>query len=117
MATVNHQGLTRPRRRKRQRIAVALLLVAGLILAIFWTRLQARAALGAAYGARIGCTCRLIENRSLKDCRKDFEPGMSLVLLSEDAPARSVTAQVPLLARQTARLRDGFGCVLQEWTP
>ena len=40
---------------------------------------------------------------------------MELVSLSEDARARSVTARFPLLARETATYREGWGCVLEEW--
>jgi hypothetical protein len=40
---------------------------------------------------------------------------MSLVRLSEDDRAKSVTASVPLLASETATYREGFGCVLEKW--
>jgi hypothetical protein len=70
---------------------------------------------GAAFGARTACSCRYIAGRSLEDCKKDFEPGMELVFLSDDEEARSVTAYVPLLASDTARYREGFGCVLDPW--
>jgi hypothetical protein len=40
---------------------------------------------------------------------------MELVFLSDDEVARSVTAYVPLLASDTARYREGFGCVLDPW--
>lgn len=70
---------------------------------------------GTAYGAHIACSCRHIGGRSLEDCEKDFEPGMELVGLSEDAEARSVTASIPLVARQTATFREGQGCVLEPW--
>ena len=40
---------------------------------------------------------------------------MRLVMLSEDAEARSVTARVPLIASQTARWRPGQGCALDPW--
>ena len=70
---------------------------------------------GAAFGARTACSCRYIAGRSLEDCEKDFEPGMELVFLSDDEDEKSVTATVPLLASQTARYREGFGCVLEPW--
>jgi hypothetical protein len=72
---------------------------------------------GAAFGARIACSCRYIAGRGLKDCRKDFEPGMQVVVLRDDADARSVTAYVPLLARETARYQPGYGCLLERWVP
>jgi hypothetical protein len=119
MATAKPQRIYRngPRRHYWRNSLIALVVVALLALAVFWNHLQARAVIGSSYAARIACTCRYIEGRGLKDCRKDFEPGMGLVMLSENVPARSVTARVPLLASQTATLRDGAGCVLQSWVP
>jgi hypothetical protein len=70
---------------------------------------------GAAVGARIACSCRYVAGRSLKDCKKDFEPRMEAVFLREDADARSVTAFVPLIVSETARYRKGYGCVLDPW--
>ena len=70
---------------------------------------------GAAFGARTACSCRYVAGRPIGDCKKDFEPGMALVFLSDDPETRSVTARVPLLASATARYRDGFGCVLDPW--
>lgn len=85
--------------------------------ALLWFRgpLQGYARVGAAYGARVACSCRFEGGRSLGDCRKDFEPGMELVMLSEDAEAKSVTARFPLLARETATYREGEGCRLEPW--
>jgi hypothetical protein len=40
---------------------------------------------------------------------------MEMVALGEDAQARSVTARFPLLAKQTATYREGWGCVLEPW--
>lgn len=100
---------------KRRRWPVVLVLIAGLALAAFWQPLGGYAITGAAYGARVACSCRFVGGRSLSDCRKDFEPGMELVSLSEDAKARSVTARFPLLASQTARYYEGEGCRLDPW--
>lgn len=95
-------------------LLLGLVLVAGLI-ALFWKPLKGYAETGAAYGARVGCSCRFVGGRSLEDCKKDFEPGMELITLSEDAESKSVTARFPLLARETATYRDGPGCQLQPW--
>lgn len=95
-----------------------LILGAGLIaalLALFWAPLNGYARAGTAYGARVACSCRYLGGRDLGDCRKDFEPGMEMVLLSEDRAARSVTATFPLLASETARLHRGEGCRLDPW--
>lgn len=93
---------------------VALVLAVGL-LAMVWRPMTGYASAGAAYGARVGCSCRYAGGRALADCAKDFEPGMGLISLSEDAAAKSVTARFPLLARQTATYREGWGCVLEPW--
>ena len=96
-------------------------LVAGLavlMLGLAWYyhgEVMARAVAGTAYGARVGCSCRFVGGRGLGDCRKDFEPGMSLVRLSDDAAEKSGTASGPLLASATATYRQGFGCVLEPW--
>ena len=70
---------------------------------------------GAAFGARTACSCRYIAGRGLGDCKKDFEPGMEPVFLSDDEEEKSVTAYVPLLASETATYREGYGCVLEPW--
>jgi len=96
----------------------ALLALAVLLGALGWFYREPVAGytgVGAAFGARTACSCRYLAGRSLEDCKKDFEPGMELVFLSEDEESQSVTAYVPLLARDTARYREGFGCVLEPW--
>lgn len=40
---------------------------------------------------------------------------MALVRMSADEQAKAVTASVPILASDTARLREGYGCVLTAW--
>lgn len=99
---------------RRRALWLGLALIFGL-LAWFWSPLHAYARTGASYGARVACSCRFVGGRSLGDCRKDFEPGMELVMLSEDDAAKSVTARFPLLSSQTATYRPGFGCQLEPW--
>jgi hypothetical protein len=113
MATVNP---ARPARRGTiRRWLLLLLVVLGLALAWFWQPLGGYARTGAAYGARVACSCRFVGGRSLGDCKKDFEPGMELIVLSEDPQQKSVTARFPLLASETARLHPGEGCRLDPW--
>lgn len=98
----------------------------------FWLALVVAAALGAAwlawgeaatrtgktgtaYAARVGCSCRFVAGRSLEDCGKDKLEGMELVSLSEDAANKSVTASIPFVASDTARYREGYGCLLEKW--
>lgn len=114
MATAKQTASTPPRRRIN-RLVLALVLAGAALLAWFWGPLNGYARIGAAYGARVACSCRFEGGRVLGDCRKDFEPGMELVMLSEDAKARSVTARFPLLARETATYREGEGCRLEAW--
>jgi hypothetical protein len=110
MATAEPKRLTSWRR-----IALALALLAAALLIWFWKPLSSTAALGASFGARMACSCHFIAGRSLSDCRKDFEPGMSLIMLSSDEKAKSVTARFPLLASQTATFTEGPGCTLEKW--
>ena len=92
--------------------AIVVLAVAGFA---FRVPLMGYARTGAAFGARTACSCRYVAGRALKDCKKDFEPGMWPVFLSDDAAANAVTARVPPLARDTARFVPGYGCLLDPW--
>ena len=103
------------RRRRWPRALLALALIAALVLAWFWRPLRANALTAASYGAHVACSCRYIAGRSLADCRKDFEPGMEPLTLSEDPEAKSVTARYLVFARQTATFRQGQGCMLEPW--
>lgn len=103
------------RRFRWSRIVLLLGLLAALTAWFYRDTVMAQATAGTAYGARVACSCRFIGGRDLKDCEKDFEPGMALVSLSEDEAAKSVTASVPLLSSQTATFREGYGCVLEKW--
>ncbi len=94
--------------------AVVALLAAGWFSS-FGQRLRGDALAGTAYGARVACSCRFVAGRDMEDCAKDKLAGMALIRLSADEEARSVTAQIPLVSSATARLRPGYGCVLDRW--
>lgn len=94
---------------------LALAVLAGTVAWFYREPIAGYTTTGTAYGARTACSCRYVAGRPLGDCEKDFEPGMELVLLSDDPQTKTVTASVPLLASATARYRDGFGCVLEPW--
>jgi hypothetical protein len=113
MATVNPAA--DPTSRFRRRILLLGLALLGALLAWFWGPINAYARTGAAYGARVACSCRFVGGRELGDCEKDFEAGMELVMLSENVEAKSVTARFPALASQTASYRPGLGCQLEPW--
>lgn len=108
---------TRSARRRPIWLKVALvLLLAAVVLAWFYRApINGYAGTGAAVAARTVCSCRYVAGRGLDDCKKDFEPGMEPVFLSENEEERSVTAYVPLVASETARFREGYGCVLEPW--
>lgn len=92
--------------------AAIMLLALCALLAWQWPGLRARAGLGVGYGARVTCSCRYVEGRSMGSCRTDKEPGMAFVALTDHADEKAVEATVPLLASRTARYRPGWGCLL-----
>ena len=95
---------------------LGLVLLAMAVMGVWKGPALARDALtGASFGARIACSCHFVEGRPLDQCKSDFEPGMSMVMLSADETARTVTARVPLISAQTATFRTGEGCVLEKW--
>lgn len=113
MATAKRSTIGR--RRAWPRAVLVVVLVAGAGAWAYREPIAGYAGTGAAFGARTACSCRYVAGRSLEDCKKDFEPGMEVVFLSDDKEAKSVTAYVPLLASETARYSDGPGCVLEPW--
>lgn len=115
MATLNPAANGDPRRRFRRRALWLGLALIALLLAWFWVPLHAYARTGAAYGARVACSCAYLGGRDLSDCKKDLEPGMELIMLSQDAAAKTVTARFPLVATETATYRPGLGCQLEPW--
>ncbi len=103
----------KPARRFPWFTALVLLALAGAVAAWFYGEaIRGYALAGTGYGAKNACSCRYISGRELGSCESDFVPGMEVVFLSEDAEDKAVTASVPLVASQTARYRDGYGCVL-----
>jgi hypothetical protein len=91
-------------------------LIAGAALVVLmawnWRAWAARAEVGAAYGARMTCSCRYVEGRAAESCKGDTEPGMEIVSISDSPEDKSVTAHVPMMAKRTARYRKGWGCLL-----
>jgi hypothetical protein len=87
-----------------------LILIAGGVAYAYAQNQKPLLDLGVAYAARVTCGCRHIGNRSLEDCKKDFEPGMEPIRLSENVAKKSVTASVPLLTSRTATFDPVLGC-------
>ena len=92
-------------------------IIAAVLIAIFaiwkFPSFKAQAELGSAYAARVGCSCRYVQGRSLESCQSAFEPGMEMVSLSEDSAMKTVTGSVPLLASRSARYAGASGCLMQ----
>ncbi|RDC61096.1 hypothetical protein HME9302_02315 [Alteripontixanthobacter maritimus] len=101
----------------RKWVTLLLLIVLVLAAAIVWFRapITGYSSAGAAYAARVGCSCRFVAGRDLESCETDRITGMELVTLVEDTDAKSVTARFPLIASATATYREGYGCVLERW--
>jgi hypothetical protein len=119
--TTPDQGSSAPvaqPRRRRWPFVLALVIVLAVAGGLYqgWTPVRRYALTGAAYGARVACSCRNIGGRSLDDCHKDLERQTAWASLSEDPATHSVTASYPLIASQTATFHEGWGCQLQPWT-
>ena len=90
------------------------LLGALVLLAVWeWPHWQAQAQAGSAYAARITCSCRFVEGRSSVSCARDIADDAGLVRVREEAEERAVSASVPLLGSARARLKPGFGCLME----
>ncbi len=98
-------------------------LVVAVLILLFcvwnWSAWRDRAWIAAGFGARIACSCRVVEGRAIEGCRTDFArlDGMGLVHLSDSAiepgKGKGVDGSIPLLAHRTARLVPGYGCVIE----
>lgn len=121
MATPRASSSTAASRRTRRgrgvlrRLAWLLVLATIVVGLLYGKAIGQYARTGAAYGAHTGCSCHYIEGRPLGECRKDFEPGMALVTLSDDPPTRAVTARFALMAPTRATFVEGAGCQLDPW--
>ncbi len=94
------------------RIIALLVLIVAALLIWQWRSLTMQAELGARYTARVACSCRYIEGRSLQSCESDKEPGTEIVSMRDDPANKRVFASVPLLSEGAAEKRGDFGCVL-----
>lgn len=90
--------------------ALVLLLVGIVAIFAYVQSIRPQIELGVGYGARVGCACRYIGNRDIKNCYKDFEPGMESIALKDDPATRTVTASVPLVASRAVRFDPELGC-------
>lgn len=93
--------------------AAALLGALVLLSVLKWPHWQAQARAGSAYAARITCSCRFVEGRSAESCARDIADDAGLVMVREESKERAVSASVPLLGSAQARLKPGFGCLME----
>jgi hypothetical protein len=96
-------------------LAILMLVAIGAVYAILQSQ-KPLLDLGVGYGARVACGCRYIGNRSLTDCKKDFEPGMEAIRLSEDAETKTITASVPLITSRSVKFDSVLGCVPEKFS-
>ncbi|WP_340588167.1 hypothetical protein [Erythrobacter alti] len=104
--------------KKATRLLKILLLVLLLLAGIGWifrAPISGYGELATAHAARNVCACRFVAGQSESVCEQNFVLGTPPVLLGEDEEERSVTAQFPPFASNTATYRDGYGCVLEPW--
>lgn len=93
-----------------KRTALIIAVIAAVAIAWNWSLISGNARLATAYGAHVGCSCRYIGGRDLNSCEQDFEAGMEMVSLSDDADSKAVTASIPIIASATARYDAASGC-------
>ena len=91
-----------------------LCLLAGAWLGVRHSDTGKQADVAAGYVAHVVCSCRFVGNRDMASCQTDFEPGMEIVKVIENAEKRSITASVPLLAKRTATFDPEYGCTLDK---
>ncbi len=113
MATTNSRGTNN--RSRLWSILLVVAMLAGGTAYYFRQDIAGHVRAATAYGARTACSCRHVAGRDLESCTGEFPSGMELVLVSEDAEDRSVTAWIPLVASDRAQYREGFGCLLKPW--
>ena len=108
-------GKSQTKRRYGRWISAIILIAVAALAWSYRAPAQGYANAATSYSARVACSCRFVAGRSLEDCGKDKLGGMELVTLVEDPAAKSVTARFPLISSDTARYREGYGCVLDPW--
>lgn len=93
-------------------VAVAVLVLMIALIAWNWRSQRAMAEAGTGFAARMTCSCRYVEGRTMESCEGDPEPGVRFVSITDEPEHKAVRASVPLLAERRAVFRAGFGCLL-----
>ena len=94
-------------------ILIALLAALAVYAWWNWGTWQRAGATGAAYAARITCSCRYIGGRDAKSCANDIRDDAWMASVSEVPEEKAVHASVPLLGSARAVFRPGYGCVME----
>ena len=95
-------------------ILIATLLALAAYAAWKWSAWQRAGLAGAAYAARIVCSCRYIGGRDAESCARDIRDDARLAFVTELPQERAVRASIPLLGSAKARFRPDFGCVMEQ---
>ncbi|MGB3625777.1 MAG: hypothetical protein WA989_08110 [Henriciella sp.] len=96
--------------------AFAIFIVALGVLAIlvwqFWFKNQFEfGEVGAAYGAKMVCSCRFVAEREMDSCLRDFTTDMSAIRFSEDGKTIEARAAGGIISAK-AVFEPGLGCTL-----
>lgn len=77
-----------------------------------WSEWRRAGETGAAYAARITCSCRYVGGRDAKSCAQDVRDDAWMASVNDMPEEKAVRASVPLLGSARAVFRPGFGCLL-----
>lgn len=78
-----------------------------------WGEWRRAGAAGAAYAARITCSCRYVGGRDAKSCARDIREDAWLAFVSDLPEEKAVQASVPLLGSARAVFRPDYGCLME----
>jgi hypothetical protein len=98
---------------RKRLLLIAVLAVAGVVLAVRLLHLPDLVHIGAGYTAQQTCACLFVSHRSLESCRGDLEP-MARWLVSIKPGNDAVTARSFLISQATAHYQKSFGCALED---
>jgi len=98
---------------QRRQFFIAVTVVVLAALGWFVSNTLTSARVGAAAMAKMSCSCLFVENRDLRECRKDNPPGFDGVAVSVDPAKKSVTGSVLGIVHRTAIYTPDYGCTLE----
>jgi len=96
-------------------ILLAVLALAGALAWQFVLKEQvAYARIGAAYGAKMVCSCRFVAARPMDSCLQDFTDDLSMVSFTETADAVRAEVFGGLVSARAQQTGPDAGCTLVE---